>query len=138
MNLHPEHAPGENPGDIESVLNTYFDAIYEADHSKMAAIFHARGIYATADESPTLIRDLPTYLDVLAARESPASRGEPRRDVIESIELAGDNTARAQVRCSIGSRDFVDYLTLVREAGRWQIIAKVFQVIEEGNSNALR
>ncbi|MGO4841845.1 nuclear transport factor 2 family protein [Rhizobiaceae sp. 2RAB30] len=30
----------------------------------------------------------------------------------------------------MGPRDFVDFLTLVRTDGRWQIIAKVFQIIE--------
>jgi hypothetical protein len=70
---------------------------------------------------------------VVAARQSPASRGEARRDHIDTIELAGDSTAFARVRCSIGSRDFVDFLTLVRTDGRWQIIAKVFQIIERAD-----
>jgi hypothetical protein len=70
------------------------------------------------------------YVPVIAARQSPASRNEPRRDYIDAIELAGENTAFARVRCSIGSRDFVDFLVLVRVEGRWQIISKVFQIIE--------
>jgi hypothetical protein len=70
------------------------------------------------------------YVPVVAARQSPASRNEPRRDYIDAIEVAGENTAFARVRCSIGSRDFVDFLTLVRTDGAWRIIAKVFQIIE--------
>jgi Putative lumazine-binding len=54
-------------------------------------------------------------------------------DHVDAIELAGDNTALARVRCSIGSRDFVDFLTLVRTDGTWRIIAKVFQIIERGS-----
>jgi hypothetical protein len=69
----------------------------------------------------------------MAARQSPASRGEPRRDHVDAIELACDNTALARMRCSIGSRDFVDFLTLVRTDGTWRIIAKVFQIIERGS-----
>jgi hypothetical protein len=67
---------------------------------------------------------------VVAARQSPASRGERRRDQIDALDLAGENTAVARVRCSIGARDFVDFLTLVRTEGRWRIIAKVFPIIE--------
>ncbi len=70
------------------------------------------------------------YLPIVAARRSPASRQEPRRDHIDEIQLAGDNTALARVRCSIGDRDFVDFLSLVRTDGQWRIIAKVFQIIE--------
>ena len=69
------------------------------------------------------------YFPIVAARQSPASRGEPRRDSVDEIQFAGENTAFARVRCSIGERDFVDFLTLVRVDGRWQIIAKVFQII---------
>lgn len=67
---------------------------------------------------------------MLAAREAPAARGEARRDYIDAIEVAGENTAFVRARCSIGPRDFVDFLTLLQVDGRWQIIAKVFQIIE--------
>lgn len=122
---------GDSPalGDVVDVLDTYFDALYEADGVKMDSIFHNHGVYATADESPTLVRDKQTYLEVLSKRQSPRSRREQRKDFIDSVEFAGANTARAQVRCSIGGSDFVDYLTLIRDEGRWQIIAKVFQII---------
>lgn len=124
---------------IDELLGRYFDALYECDTRKMRAVFHPRAIYATADEHPMLFRDLPTYLDVIEVRESPASRDEERRDYIDAIELAGENTARARVRCSIGSRDFIDFLTLVREEGRWQIIAKVFHIDKQGGpTNAIR
>ena len=120
--------------DIRAVLQTYFDALHHCDTDKLQQAFHPRAIYATADETPLLYRTMEQYVPVIEARPSPASRGEPRRDVIERIELAGENTAMARVRCSIGARDFVDLLTLVRDGGhdggRWQIIAKVFQIID--------
>jgi len=115
---------------VADVLSKYFDALYYCDTDKIREVFHPKAIYATADKTPLLYRDMTAYTKVIAKRESPASRSEPRRDVIDGIDLAGENTARARVRCSIGSRDFVDYLTLIREENRWQIIAKVFQIIE--------
>jgi hypothetical protein len=119
--------------DIPRVLADYFDALHFCDINKLQQVFHPRAIYATADEAPLLYRTMEEYVPVVAARQSPASRGEPRRDHIDAIELAGENTACARVRCSIGSRDFVDLLTLVRADGRWQIIAKVFQIIERAD-----
>jgi len=115
---------------ITEVLGRYFDALYFCDTEKLKAVFHPQAIYASADAEPLLYRTMETYVAVIEAREPPASRGEVRRDAIDRIELAGDNTAFARVRCSIGQRDFVDLLTLVRTDGRWQIIAKVFQIIE--------
>jgi hypothetical protein len=120
-------------GEISSVMADYFDALYYCDTEKLQKVFHPKAIYATADETPLLYRTLAEYVLVVAARQSPASRGEARRDSIDAIELAGENTALARVRCSIGSRDFVDFLTLVRTDGVWRIIAKVFQIIEQRN-----
>ncbi|MEM7280062.1 MAG: nuclear transport factor 2 family protein [Pseudomonadota bacterium] len=117
-----------NLDQVSEVLEAYFDALYESDAQKMDLIFHSKGVYATADEKPALIRDKQTYLAVLSKRVSPRSKGGVRNDHIESVEFAGTNTARARVRCSIGKSDFVDYLTLIKDQGRWQIIAKVFQI----------
>lgn len=93
---------------IVRVLGDYFDALYHCDVEKLQAVFHPKAIYATADEDPLLTRTMEEYVPVVAARQSPASRGEARRDAIDSIDLAGENTAMARVRCSIGQRDFVD------------------------------
>lgn len=117
--------------DIRAVLNDYFDALYFCDIATLQRVFHPQAIYATADETPFLYRTMEQYVPVVASRQSPASRNEPRRDFIDAIELAGENTAFARLRCSIGSRDFVDFLSLVRVDGVWRIIAKVFQIIEQ-------
>lgn len=121
--------------EICDALNTYFDALYFCDMEKLGQVFHPKAIYATADETPLLYRTMDEYFPIVAARQSPASRQEARRDHIDAIEFAGDNTAFARVRCSIGTRDFVDFLTFVRTEGTWRIIAKVFQIIENQSSN---
>jgi hypothetical protein len=121
---------------LNQVIQDYFDALYDCDVTKLQRVFHPRAIYATADETPFLYRTMDEYFPVVAARQSPASRGERRRDHIDGIDLAGDNTAVARVRCSIGSRDFVDFLTFVRVDGTWRIIAKVFQITETRQQEA--
>lgn len=117
--------------DVRAVLRDYFDALHHCDVDKLQQVFHPAAIYATADETPFLHRTMAEYVPIVAARQSPTSRNEVRRDHVDSIAFAGDNTAFARVRCSIGARDFVDFLTLVRVEGRWRIIAKVFQIIEK-------
>ena len=116
--------------EIEGLLDDYFDALYDCDTEKLKSVFHPRALYATADETPPLFRTMEEYLHVIETREAPASRQEARRDVIHSIELAGANTAMARVGCRIGERQFTDFLSLIRTQGRWQIIAKVFEIIE--------
>lgn len=117
-------------GAITNVLNSYFDALYFCDVEILQRVFHPQAIYATADETPLLYRTMDEYVPIIATRTSPASRNDTRRDHIDAIDIAGDNTAFARVCCSIGTRDFVDFLTLVRTDGQWRIIAKIFQIIE--------
>ena len=90
--------------DIRRVLQTYFDGLYYSDTERLARVFHAQAVYATADETPALVRTMDEYFPLVAARVSPASRDEPRKDSIEAIERAGENTIHARVRCSIGRR----------------------------------
>jgi hypothetical protein len=115
---------------VTGVLGTYFDGLYHADIEKLGIAFHPKAIYATADETPLLYRTMDEYFPVVEKREAPASRNEPRRDVIETIEFAGENTAFARVRCSIGTKDFIDFLTLVRTDGTWRIMAKIFHITD--------
>lgn len=119
-------------GEVELVLRRYFDALYTSNEGALGSVMHPRAIYVTADEQPLLYRTMDNYLPIVAARESPVARGEPRQDAIESLDFAGQNTAMARVRCSIGERDFTDFLSLVRSSGEWRIIAKVFHFTDRG------
>jgi len=113
---------------LEAVISDYFDALYHCDTDLLQKVFHPRAIYATADETPLLYRTMAEYVPVVAVRQSPASREEARKDAIDEIQFAGENTAFARVRCSIGDKDFTDFLTFVRDGGRWQIMAKIFEI----------
>ena len=116
--------------EVTDVLQRYFDGLYACDVEQLRDVFHPGAIYATADEEPLLVRSVQEYMAVVSRREASATRGEERRDFIDDIEFAGANTARARVRCSIGARDFVDFLTLIRTDGRGRIMAKIFQIID--------
>lgn len=113
---------------VAALIYAYFDGLYTCDLETFKRVFHPKAIYATADETPLLHRNMDEYFEVISKRQSPASRGEKRQDIIDEIQFAGENTAFARVRCSIGTTDFVDLLTLVRVGGRWQIMAKIFHI----------
>lgn len=117
---------GPRVEDVTAVLQAYFDGLYESDAGKLASVFHSGAVYACATEAPFVRLTMEDYLPMVAARPSPASRNENRRDEILSIDFAGPNTAFAKVRCAIGPKHFTDFLTLVRTEEAWRIIAKVF------------
>ncbi len=111
---------------VTEVLQLYFMGLYHSDVNLLGQALHPRAIYATATGGELTYRTMDEYLPIVAARPSPHSRGESRRDAVESIEFAGAAHAFARVRCSIGKKDFTDLLTLVFDDQRWQILSKVF------------
>lgn len=120
--------------EVCDLIGRYFDGLYRSDSELLATVFHPAAVYATATEEPFVRLSMAEYLPIVAARESPESRGEVRTDAIETIEFAGPVTALARVKCSIGPKQFTDLLSLVLVGARWQIIAKVFHfdVTDEG------
>lgn len=112
-------------GAVVEVLSRYFDGLHTSDTAILAEVFHPAARYVSAVDGLVDL-GMDEYFPVVDRRPSPASRGEPRRDHIDGIAFAGPVTAFAQVRCSIGPKDFTDFLSLVFVDGRWRIIAKVF------------
>jgi hypothetical protein len=112
--------------DVVSVLADYFDGLYFSDTTRLARVFHPDAHYVSVTDGSFLYRTMGEYFPIVDKRPSPASRNEPRRDSIVSIEFAGPVTATARAHCSIGEKLFTDCLTLIKLDGRWQIISKVF------------
>ena len=57
----------------------------------------------------------------------PQAKGEPVRLDVVSIDLAG-NTAVARVRDDYLGLTFMDFLSFLKEDGRWSIYNKLFHV----------
>ena len=114
---------------IRGAMQLYFDGLYTCDVQTLSRAFHPKAVYVTADETPLLYRSMDDYLAVVSQREPPSSRKEVRKDVIVSIDVAGENTAAVKATCSFGGRDFVDFLTFVRTPDLgWRIMSKIFQI----------
>jgi 4-oxalocrotonate tautomerase len=111
---------------VTALMADYFDGLYHSDAARLGRIFHRQAVYACATEGRLTHMTMDEYLPVVAARQSPASRSETRRDEIVAITFAGPVTALVQARCAIGPKHFTDFLSLVKLEGRWQIIAKTF------------
>jgi Putative lumazine-binding len=112
--------------EIAEVVQVYLDGLHHSDTGRLARAFHPKAIYVCAVERPFVHLSVAEYFPIVDRRPSPASRGEPRRDRIISIEIAGPVTAFVRLECAIGPKHFIDLLTLIRVDDRWQIISKVF------------
>jgi hypothetical protein len=118
--------------DVIAVLRDYFTGLRHSDTARLQRVFHPEAHYYCATEGKLLHLGMEEYFGIVDQRPSPASQGHPATDRILGIEFAGPVTAFAKVECSIPPKYFTDFLTLVKLAGRWQIVSKVFhyQVVE--------
>lgn len=112
--------------DIHELLTKYFDALYFGDTKLFAAIFHPKARLFSAAGDDFLVMDVAEYLAVVAGRQSPADRNDPRADEIQRIAVPSPTTAHARVREYLLPKHFIDELTLVRVDGQWKIVSKVW------------
>ena len=119
--------PMDEPiSDLLEVLRHYFDGLYDGDVDKLTGIYHER-VRLFCPTDPELVElDLPTYLEVVKNRPSPASRGDERFDRILELSVPTPTTAHARVRCAYLPKRFTDDLTFIRTPDGWKVIAKVW------------
>ena len=112
--------------EIEAVVQTYLDGLYEGDVDKLAAAFHPTS--SLTYEENGVLTPLPRdrWLEAVRERPSPKSRGLPRHDRILQIDQASPTAAFVKLQCAIPPRYFTDYLSLLKVEGRRQVAQKVF------------
>lgn len=122
---HP--AAASAVAEIEAVIRTYFDGLYEGDVGKLAAAFHpVSHLYCEKDGG---VLDVPReqWFEMVRQRESAASKGLARDDRILLLDISGPETALAKVACQLPPRYFTDYLVLNRTREGWKIVSKVYR-----------
>jgi len=110
--------------DIHAALIRYFDALYTGRADWFAELFHPDGLLYCATDGTRLT--VARYLEIVAGRASPESRGDPRRDEVLSIQIASPTTVHTRVREIFLPRLFTDELTFVPVDGRWRIMSKIW------------
>jgi Putative lumazine-binding len=118
--------------EIEAVIQTYFDGLYEGSVEKLGAAFHpVSHLYWERDGQ---VADLPReqWFEMVRNRPAPAASGLARDDRILMFDIAGPETAFVKVACQIPPRFFTDYLVLNRTRAGWKIVSKVFRADTRG------
>ena len=123
----PAPAAAGAVSEIEAVIQTYFDGLYEGDVGKLGAAFHpVSHLYCERDGE---VADMPRerWFEMVRSRPSPAAAGLARDDRVLTLDISGPETAFAKVACQIPPRHFTDYLVLNRTKAGWKIVSKVFR-----------
>lgn len=114
---------------VSRLMMSYFEGLHHADSTALRRVFHPNLAYVCATEGDELYLDLDSYLARVDKREPPAKRGEPRVEAVLEIAFGGDRLARVTARMRMMGRDYLDFLTLIRDGTEWRIVTKVFTYI---------
>ena len=124
---HIQTAPGEAKSDfnaIEDILYSYFDGLYHGDVAKLDSIFHTDAWLKAPGTRCSLIQ----WLKDVAERTTPAELNEPIAFKILAIDVVQDQ-AMAKIHCPLFDFNYIDFLGLLKEEGKWQIVNKMYSDI---------
>jgi hypothetical protein len=111
--------------EISTLLDTYFKGLYRGDSALLKSVFHPQAQLFGEVRGVPYFNTLDKFLVAVAGRQSPEQRGEEFRMQVLEVKLL-EHIASAHVRCPMLGFDYYDYLSLLREGGRWQIVSKLF------------
>ena len=110
--------------ELTEAMGAYFDGIHHGDVELLGSVLHPEIRLVCRRDGLTI--DKEAYLALIGGRPSPAARGDARYDKLLSLSSATPVTAHVRARLAYLPKVFTDELVFVREDGRWQILAKVW------------
>jgi len=121
---------GENEFElVMALVSTYFDGLHHGNISKLRAIFHADAYL----KAPGLRRSLEQWLNAVANRPIPKQQDRSYNFKLLSMEIVQDQ-AIVKLQCPLFDHLYVDFLSLLKENGRWLIVNKMYTDLQSINS----
>ena len=122
----------DNPNEagVRHLMKLYFDGLHHSDSVALRAVFHPDLAYVNGTAGTYEKMGLEDYMARIDARISPASRGDPREEVIERIAFRGDRIGIVEARMTMMGRNYEDLLTIINTEDGWRVLTKVFSFVE--------
>lgn len=114
---------------VLELLQRYFDGLYRGHSDLLRSVFHPRARLFGEVKGDVLLRDLDTYLQIVASRRSPLQSGEAQRMQVQTLQIRGA-IAIATVTCEMLGFNYLDQLSLLKQEGTWSIVNKLYTHID--------
>lgn len=111
---------------IMAVIHEYLDGLYHCDTLRLSQVFHHKALYATVSGDAPIFLTMDEYFPLVEKRDPPSRTHVLRKERVLHVAMAGRDTAFVKLECTFFQKNYIDFLTLIKVAERWQIIAKVF------------
>lgn len=111
---------------IVTLLDNYFELMHSQDMSLFDKVFHESSSLFGVPDGALNVRSAAVYKEAMLNRQSPAEKGEARRDEILFVDQLNDSLAVARVQLEMMGGVMQDYLSLIKVNEKWFIIAKTW------------
>lgn len=111
------------------LLQRYFDGLYRANADELRCIFHPQARLYGEVKGQVLLRELESYLQLMAGRTSPMQKGEEQRMKVLSLQLHGA-IALATVQVEMLGFNYINQLSLLKQDEHWFIVSKLYTHLE--------
>jgi len=126
--MHHQEEDMSDKQAIESLARTYFECMHESSRDKALTVFHPHARIVGLRKGALVDRTAAEFGDLVASvQPSAASKGEPERFEILSIDIVGE-TATTRIRCDFAGTTYLDTLSLLKVDGQWRIFNKLFHI----------
>lgn len=119
------------PAGIQKLMDDYFEVMHHQDMELFDKVFHKDCCLYSAQGGEISLRPYAVYREAVAARQSPASLGNPRKDEILDFDQISDTLAWVKPQLQMFGGIMQDYLNLVYIDGQWWILAKMWEKVGE-------
>ena len=121
--LFAQAAPAADRDGVRAALQHYLNGHATGDPEEFRKAFHPDARMTFVRDGKLTITPISEYI-ARASGKPPADEAQRKRR-ITSIDIAG-TAATGRIELDYPNAHFVDYMTLLKENGRWVIIAKSF------------
>lgn len=118
--------------ELMDAIQKYFDLMYDCDVARFGTVFTSTSQLHGYRDGRMQCWPAAKYKEILAARQSPKSRGAPREESVLLIDFASSTQALVKVRVPINSDVFIDHLTYHKIDRTWLITSKGYHLESRG------
>jgi hypothetical protein len=114
--------------DLNSAIQTYFEAIHECDVEKLNSVFHPNSSLFDADNGDIFVEPIDSFSADVAGRTSPQSAGQAMEADILLVDFLSPLSATAKIRIRAHHNVFVDHLGFAKGGEGWKIVSKIWHL----------
>lgn len=119
---------------IIKLMDDYFEVMHHQDMELFDKVFHKNCCLYSTQTGELSLRPYDIYREAVAHRESPASLGNARRDMVLDFDQVSSTLAWVKPQLEMFGGVMQDYLNIVFLDGQWWIMAKMWEKVGEASA----